>query len=320
MCAKYKAGMRITNEATDYGQNFILTRLVASSCRFYGTYFGFEPAGMVAPNGIAGRNYNAASSGARHVHFYPNLVTDGPDRIAPWARSAKFLQRREPQIECAALYPFTSQTIDRQGFILNDMALLRDVTDFDWVDERMVIDGALDKFRVAVITDGKVYPGAVFDKALEWVKNGGTLVIAGPQSMASLEGGDDLQKRVESLREGAPVKIENAFDCSKIGKGRVLIYANAGALWADLAKLLYGKYKVEGFEPLKTVESDIDACAADRVYVSYFKGLALFLNFNAAAVEKTLQVGDKVVNLKIEPCSIAEVPLPAAAKPPASAP
>jgi len=315
MCAKYKAGIRITNEATDYGQNFIYTHLVSSACKFYGTYFGYEPAGMVEANGIAGRNFNDTASGARHIHYYPNLVVDSAARIEAWAKSAKYLKRREPLVECAALYPFTAQTIDRQGFLLQNMAQLRDVTDFDWVDERMVHGGALEKFRVAVILDGKVYPDDVLTKTIEWVKNGGTLVVAGAAPIAALEGGDDLQKRIDAMREGDVAKIGNDFDCSKIGKGRALVFRNvAGFQFAAIAKLLYGKSPVEGFAPPRTMETDIDGCHADRVYVTYFKNSALVLNFNAGAVEKTFMAGDKEVKVKIEPYSITEISLPPPAK------
>jgi len=313
MCAQYKTGIRITNEASDYAFNFTLTRLVASSCKFYGTYFGFEPAGMVDVNGISGRNYNAAASGARHVHYYAGLVTDTVERVGAWARSAKFLERMEPIVDCAVIYPFTSQTVADAGFPSQQAAAFRDVTDFDWVDERMVRDGALNKHRVAVILEGTVFPDDVLAKMLDWVKNGGTLVVAETRPVTTLEGGDDLQKRIASLREGEPVNVANSLVCSKIGKGRAVVYTGGESVSASLAKLLYGQYKVEGFEPLRTIETDIGV--TDRVYITYFKNLALVLNFNSVAVEKTFQVGDNTIKLKIEPYSIAEVPLNQPQKP-----
>jgi len=51
-CAKFAAGIRITNESSDYFINFISTRLVASACKFYGTEFGFEPCSATTKKGM----------------------------------------------------------------------------------------------------------------------------------------------------------------------------------------------------------------------------------------------------------------------------
>jgi len=307
MCAKYKTGIRITNEASDYAFNYTLTRLVASACRFYGAYFGFEPAGMVDVNGIFARNYNDTASGARHIHYYANLIADTSDRIGAWARTAKYLQKRAPVIDCAVIYPFTAQTVAHQGFPSGTAAAFRDVTDFEWVDERMVRDGALDKHRVAVILEGTVFPDDVLSKILDWVKDGGTLVVAETRPVTTLEGGDDLQKRIQSLHEGDPINIASSLTGAKIGKGLAVVYTGGEPAMIALAKLFYGQYKVDGFAPLTTIETDIGV--GDKVYITYFKDSALVLNFNSVAVEKTFQVGDNTVKVKIEPYSIAEVAL-----------
>ncbi|MBO4548722.1 MAG: family 14 glycosylhydrolase, partial [Abditibacteriota bacterium] len=44
IAAKYGGGVRITNEGSDYASNFTVTRQVATAGRYYGAYFGFEPA------------------------------------------------------------------------------------------------------------------------------------------------------------------------------------------------------------------------------------------------------------------------------------
>ncbi len=44
MAARHGAGIRITNEASDYAKNFCLTRIIGTACRHYETYFGYEPA------------------------------------------------------------------------------------------------------------------------------------------------------------------------------------------------------------------------------------------------------------------------------------
>ena len=70
VAAKHKAGVRITNEASNYALNFALTRWVASAGKHYGAYYGFEPAGGVDENGIVARIYNATASGANQLFDY----------------------------------------------------------------------------------------------------------------------------------------------------------------------------------------------------------------------------------------------------------
>jgi hypothetical protein len=316
ICAKYRIGIRITNEATAYSINFPYTRLVASSCRFYGTYFGYEPAGMVDVSGIACRNFNDTSSGARHVHFYANLPTSEPARVEAWAKSAKFLQKRDPILECAVIYPFTAFTIAKTGVNTSKILTIRDITDVAWIDERMVRDGALDKFKVVCLIEGNVYPADVLDKIIEYVKNGGTLILSTTGDVNALEGGDDLRKRADALREGEAAKVGNDWECVKIGKGRALFFKGvAGFENTAVAKVLFGKDKIDGFEPLKTIEADIEASVADRVFFTYFKDSALVLNFSNAEMTKKFQVNGNVTTVKIPPYSIIEVSLKSPPKP-----
>ncbi len=73
------AGIRITNEGSDYANNFTLTREVATATRAYGTFCGFEPASGVDATGNVARIHNAAASGARQLHVYTdNVLGDAP--------------------------------------------------------------------------------------------------------------------------------------------------------------------------------------------------------------------------------------------------
>lgn len=175
------AGVRITNEGSDYAKNFGVTREVATATRHYGTFCGFEPASSVDSNGVIARIYNATASGARQLHDYtPNTLGQGADALRNFRAYAPFLVPRRPQID-AALYlsretwALAPESISRFYALAH---VLRDVADIDFVTRRSAMDGHLRQYRVLVLAESPVLePGAA--SALEkWVQDGGTLIVA----------------------------------------------------------------------------------------------------------------------------------------------
>lgn len=182
MCARYGAGIRITNESDDAAMNFAVTRLVSSATRLYGGYYTTEPGGANSPQGIAGRVFDAVSGGARGVYF-KTLITD-PDRPSEQAvRLAENMHRLvpySPQLTVAVLWPDCSIVLD--GTVLNRflsrVADLRDVLDVEFVSESMVRDGLLDSFSAAVIVSGDTFESSTLEALEGWVRRGGTLFCA----------------------------------------------------------------------------------------------------------------------------------------------
>jgi hypothetical protein len=111
MAAERGCGIRITNEASDYARNFVITRWVGSACRNLGTYFGYEPAGAVDERGIVARIYNATASGADELFVYDNPPA-GP-RGAVYAKYHHLLVKRKPSVPVAVFLSKTSQELGR---------------------------------------------------------------------------------------------------------------------------------------------------------------------------------------------------------------
>ncbi len=301
MCAKYNAGIRITNEASDYRLNYQLTRLCASACRFYGIKFGFEPAGTCTPTaGVAARMYNATASGCNHVHFYENIITNQTASIQTWVTNAQHMKHRNPKTECALLYPFTSQTQASWGFP-HGIKTIRDMIDVNWIDERMVLDGALGQNRVLLIDQGRVFPAKVLKKIEEWILGGGTLITQNNKKIADLSGSKAFANK---YLVGDNIKTLSPHT---YGKGRVILVPNAIAS-VETANVLAGKTKIQGFEPLDCIEIDIASSIRDSVFVTYFEDCALVLNFNNKAVTKKFVVDGKPKEFTLEPYSITEIP------------
>ncbi|MDD4061496.1 MAG: beta-galactosidase [Kiritimatiellae bacterium] len=180
--ARCGAGVRITNEGSDYAHNFAVTREVATATRLYGTFCGFEPASKVDAKGVVARVYNATASGARQLHDYiPNTLGRGVEALENFRANAAWLTPRTPRDVRVALY------LSRETWALEPEAVgrtlslartLRDATDLDFLTRRTLADGFLRQYNVLVLTASSVLePGSA--KTIEkWVRQGGLLIAA----------------------------------------------------------------------------------------------------------------------------------------------
>jgi hypothetical protein len=177
--ARAGAGIRITNEASDYAANFTITREVSSATRLYRTFAGFEPAGHVDAQGVSARLYNATASGARQLHYYSSNILQSNEALARFRESAHFLVPRVPTVD-AALY------VSRETWAVNPSVIsrfyeqaraLRDLTDYEMLTRRSVVDGALKPLRLVVLLESEVLDAAAARALARWVRRGGVLVV-----------------------------------------------------------------------------------------------------------------------------------------------
>jgi len=178
--APWNAGIRITNEASDFAANFTITREVATATRLYGVFAGFEPAGRVDPRGVVARIFNATTSGARQLHYYqPNVLQSG-EALRNFRKNIHFLVPRTPFIETAFYVSRESWEVD-PGVIPRMYACarrLRDLTDYDMVTRTSVRDGALRGRRCLILVHSPVLEPEVAKHIRRWVERGGILVAA----------------------------------------------------------------------------------------------------------------------------------------------
>lgn len=182
---KLGGGIRLTNEIDSYLNNFCVTRPAASSARFYGAKVGSEPAGYSSARGVVGRLYNAIVNGADHLFYYDGNITANDQAAEAWVRQAPLLDRRaKPSIDIAAFYPDTSNRLSDEymrhlggaSYFVRAKAL-RAVADYDFVGEQMILDGALDRYKVLVFLTGHITERNVIDKIDAWIRNGGTALF-----------------------------------------------------------------------------------------------------------------------------------------------
>ena len=179
--ARYGAGVRITNEGSDYAHNFSITREVGTATRHYGTFCGFEPASKVDAGGVVARIYNATASGARQLHDYiPNTLGRGVEALERFRANAAWLTPRRPSVP-VALYLSRESWALEPGAVSRTLTLsrtLRDATDLDFVTRRSLADGHLCGYRALVLAESPVLEPASAAAIETWVRRGGVLVAA----------------------------------------------------------------------------------------------------------------------------------------------
>ena len=203
--ARIGGGLRLTNEGDDYADNFTITRLASSAARFYRIPTGYEPGGFGSRRGVMARLFNAVTTGGVHLFYYLGNLTANDQAIDLWLRHASLLDRRaRPLVEVAAFYPDTAAKLDdevvryRWGSNLYSVARrLREEVDFDFASEPMILDGALERYRVLVFLWGAITERPVLERIDSWVRGGGTLVFASrPRGLpATVEGEAGIARR-----------------------------------------------------------------------------------------------------------------------------
>lgn len=188
VAAKYGAGVRITNEGSNYASNFYLTRWVAAAGKHYGAYFGFEPAGAEDERGIVARIYNATASGANQLHDYtPNVVNSTARIEAQRTHLRHLFHVPKPVVPAALWYPNTAMTL-KWGEFADKVKQLRDYLDVDYVDETMLHNDALRNYRLLVILHGGIIENDDARRLAAWMKQGGRIVVLQTPQFENVEG------------------------------------------------------------------------------------------------------------------------------------
>jgi len=247
LAARHRAGVRITNEASDYETNLLLTRWIGTAGKFYGCYYGYEPAGAVDENGVVARIYNAAASGARQLFEYSGNVTGSPARRRNFRRTLPTLVRDRPNVEAAVFVPKTHMTLfpgQWQELLLRRPRPLRHWFDYDLLDDVLIADGALPRYRALVWLGGEVIEEFTIEAILRWVREGGTLIAAALPHVESVEGDREFFAQLfpqasANLKPGGEAKAY----VRGVGEGKTLWYpgpADDPAFLKAAAEMVYG--------------------------------------------------------------------------------
>jgi hypothetical protein len=184
--AKIQGGMRLTNEGDDFPDNFTITRMASSAARFYNIPLGYEPGGFGTKRGVMARLFNTVTTDGVHLFYYLGNLTGNDQALDAWLKYSQFLdQRARPVIDVAAFYPDTALKLDDElvryrwaSTFFSVGRNLREALDFDYASEQLILDGALDRYKVLVFLWGAVTEKPVLARIDQWVRHGGVLVFS----------------------------------------------------------------------------------------------------------------------------------------------
>ncbi|HRK35688.1 MAG TPA: beta-galactosidase, partial [Candidatus Hydrogenedentes bacterium] len=151
-------GIRLTNETDSFEQNFYATRLAATAARLYGIDLGYEPAGYHSARGVVARFFSTITTNGDNLYTRHNVLFEPPFCVANWLRDFHLLDlRADPVIDVAVYYPETMNQLDDGTFrhlyawgFNTRAAEVRRRIDTDFLDERLIRQGYLDRYKVLV--------------------------------------------------------------------------------------------------------------------------------------------------------------------------
>ncbi len=198
VCGKYNGGIRLTNEGNRFFENFFYTSYTHSACEYYGAYLGLEPVGPQTPEGVAARMFGSAVYGNKQMMYYYDNIYSRPKTAADSIYNActetfiKYLPLlNESKTECdtAFFWPCMVGALGRGiPFEMQEIVTyIRKRTTIMPINDYMIADGALDRYKLLIIPMEVFTHKDVALKIAEWVKNGGKVFAVGQLKDIELE-------------------------------------------------------------------------------------------------------------------------------------
>jgi len=293
IAAKYNAGIRITNQTDDYPYSFALTRLVASASKFYKSYFTTEEVWINKPESVMMRIFDVITSGAKGF-YCKNIIGVGKDYCTkknfPAGKPTKgaeilsknlhYFQLSKPIVKTAVFFPNISIAFEPSisDSLYKKYAKLRDILDFDLLDESMIKDKALENYKFFIIIEGEPLLEETLGKIKEWVELGGVFVSQNSIKSFSME--TDKPKR--------------------IGQGYMLFYTARRKKYLDfIKKTIYNKNNIYPWQGIPMIDGEWD-----RVYATQLSDKAIYFNANNFEVSK--KVGSRFIKIRANSIKIEQ--------------
>ncbi len=317
VAAKYHGGIRITNEASDFGLNFTLTNWVTTASHLYGNQFGFEPAGGILDLGVVSRIYNAATAGVDEFMTYGGNIYDNEGKMDLFLKYVSLIRTEAPSKEGAFFYPdldLVMGNIDFWRQLDPFVSMLRDYSDLLFADDRLIEDGVLQRVKWMMLFDARWARKQSLEKILAWVENGGILIAGNTDSLCSIEDGQNYFPRLFDTSGGE----------KRIGKGATLYITVKLAevkKIAPVSELKPGEKAQEGsceqyqalfFDPATTFLNSrgitLPDGRIDRVFTAIVGSKMLILNHTREKITRDISVsGNHIRHVSLDANSITEI-------------
>lgn len=287
---------------------YFCMKSLSSPCHFYGVPYFTEPPGGMNPNQEIDRIWSDASCGTQTYFDYPGNLLGAKEVFRKYRGH---LTGKKAIVDVAILFPTTEHRLRYEDWPARTMAganALREMVDYDLVDERMISDGALKNYSMLIAYDGNIMQAATLKALKKWLEGGGILLISDFGPIETVDG--DRSFIQSASQEGR----------QSVGKGSVIVTpedgTDFGAFAADLAHNLSKRFPGKPDVPL------IDH-AVDGITATLFADRILYLNPTDQPIEKQIELRSSDFTsdsrtgrpssfgrkLLLEPHSIAEIKL-----------
>ncbi len=292
--AKMAAAKGVAAQLADAHGAYWADQWAATAYAFYGGVYRTEPAGNLDAAGFAKRVFSDAACGASRLFTY-----EIEKHLPAAAKALPLYDGKRRSCDIAILAPTTMHYLgaDVRPAIETGMKL-RDAIDYDVLDEQLVLDGALDRYRLLVAIRCRVVEADVLKKILAWVEKGGFLVWAGRFNPAVEDvEGDKYYPMTGSKRKSADGRKQEAGgdtpgDEIRHGAGTILQAS------ADFEKLVGVVTERAGAGP--------DG-AVDSVWTTGFGDRVMLLNLGKDAVKKSVTWKGKACEVELPAGEIVEI-------------
>lgn len=186
-------------------QNYAsMMKLIASSCKFYKVPFWTEPPSNITAEGEVGRFFESISCGSFGFWDWGANPVASPDVFRKYR---SFLTRENPVVDIALFWPTTNIHLHPEATMpfrfYEGAAAIRDVMDYDILDENLVRDGALKGYRALVLFEGQYVDALALKKIEEWVRSGGVVISYNFGPVADVDGDTSAWRRLFGITESS---------------------------------------------------------------------------------------------------------------------
>jgi len=182
--AKMAGKKRIAMQSADSRGAYWADKWTSTAYAYYGVPYRTEAAGGLDPDAFALRTFTDASCGATTLFTY-----ELEKHLAAATESLPLFTGERGQTDIALLAPTTVYYLNGAIMPAVDMGMrLRDLFDYDVLDELLVNDGALNTYRVLIATHCNVIDPKTLAKIRPWVKRGGVLLWAADKPVETIDG------------------------------------------------------------------------------------------------------------------------------------
>jgi hypothetical protein len=162
---------------------------IATACHFYGAATCTEPPGGVDATKEVERLFFDVCLGADEHFNYPGNLLGHPEVVRKYA---PLLTGEDPVCPLAVFFPTTTHRLRPEEHFPHRLLVccnpLRDLTDYDIVDEQMIRDGAVDGYGILLCPEVNVIETETVPFIESWVKGGGILLTAPSANVETVEG------------------------------------------------------------------------------------------------------------------------------------